>query len=137
MGLEKDFIKREIQKLTILLESLIGSLNNTNPNSIDLEIEKINEALKTEFNITIEEIIELNDTDTILKFNNFHQDHIEKISELLIAFIKKVNQLEHQNTIKQKKLAHKAILLFNILDKQSKTFSIVRMHQKKELQQFL
>lgn len=102
MGLEKDFIKREIQKLTILLESLITSLNNTNPNSLDLEIEKINEALKTEFNITVEEIIELNDADVILKFNNFHQDHIEKISELLIIFIEKINQLELKNTLKQK-----------------------------------
>jgi hypothetical protein len=52
MEVEKDFIKREIQKLLLLLNSLIGKISGINSNNAGSEIGDINEALKNEFDLS-------------------------------------------------------------------------------------
>jgi len=59
------------------------------------------------------------------------------LAELLNVFIKKSATLEVSEQYNGKELAKKGILLINILNKKSKTYSIKRMELKKELQRHL
>jgi hypothetical protein len=55
MEVEKDLILREIQKLTLILTSLINKIGGLNSNNAKSGIEETNEVLKSEFDLTLQD----------------------------------------------------------------------------------
>lgn len=48
---EKDFILREVQRLTLLLKSLISKVTDLDPGNTGIGINETDEALKSEFDV--------------------------------------------------------------------------------------
>lgn len=137
MEQRNDLILREIEKLSLFLKKLIHSLIGANSNDVETGIKQISEALKTELDLSIREIIEIENKDLITKLNDIHETNIENLAELISEIVKKLNKVENERRFDQKELAHKAIILIDYLDENSNTFSITRMNLKNLLQQYL
>lgn len=123
MRQEEDFIKREIQKLTILLTKLIDSASNQNFEGIDT----IDNILQSRFDFSIQDIITMDTFELRQKLATLHSSHIEKLAELIYELIKKDN-FQHK-----KELVNKALLMLDFIDQKSNTFSISRQQLKMEL----
>lgn len=136
MEQRKDLILREIEKLSLFLKKLINSLTGASLNDIETDIKLTSEALKTELDLSITEIIEIKNKDFITKLNDIHETNIQILAELICEIVKKLDKAENEYGFDKKKLASKAILLIDYLDKNSKTFSINRMNLKNELQKY-
>ncbi len=134
MKIEKDFIIREFQRLTLLLTSLIMKISGLNSNNAKNGIEQTNEALKGEFDLTLQKITQMENSDLLKHIKGLHESHVEKLAELMYELIIKPDIEEYYE---KKKLAQKAILLIDFLNEKSKTFSMKRVKIKNALQQRL
>jgi hypothetical protein len=125
---EKDYIQREIQRLTLLLKKLIGKALGIKSNDFEQGIQNIESDLKNEFDLTLKEISEMENSELTKKISGLNEQHLEKLAELI-----KVVSENSQNNF-GKKIAQKGIIILEYLDNNSKTFSIKRMELKNTLQ---
>ncbi len=135
MKIEKDFIKREIQKLTLLLISLIEKINSLNSSNASSGIEEINEALKSEFDLTLRNLTRMGNSELLKQVEKLHESHIEKLAELMYEIVIKAELPDLNEDYDKQKIARKAILLIDFLNEKSNTFSMKRMNIKNVLQQ--
>ena len=129
MQQEKDYIQREIQRLTLLLTKLIGKALRLKTEDFEQGILKIESDLKTEFDLTLREIAEMENSVLTDKINGLDEQHLEKLVELTSVLI------ENLQGEFGKKLARKGIVILDYLDSSSRTFSLKRMELKNTLQQ--
>jgi hypothetical protein len=137
MEVEKDFIKREIQKLLLLLNSLIGKISGINLNNAESEIGDINEALKNEFDLSLVRIAKMKNSELIEHISKLHESHIEKILELIYEIILKTESVNFGEDFEKTKIIQKGIIIIEHINEKSKTFSIERMNMKNFLKQSL
>jgi hypothetical protein len=95
----------------------------------------VNEALKSELDLTLPEISEMKDSEVMVYTNSMHESHIEKLIELVYQVVKKSNLIDFGEKVDRKKLAEKGVLLINLLNHRTNTFSLTRMEIKNELEQ--
>lgn len=127
MQQEKDFIQREIQRLTLLLNKLIGKALGLDIDGFDQGIQNIESDLKSEFDLSLREILEMENSELIAHIRELDEQHLEKIAELISILIK------NPKTENRNQLAKKGIVLLYFLDSHSKTFSLKRMELKNTL----
>lgn len=125
----KDYIQREIQRLTLLLTKLIGKALRLKTEDFEQGILKIESDLKTEFDLTLREIAEMENSVLTVKINGLDEQHLEKLVELTSVLV------ENLQGEFGKKLARKGIVILDYLDSSSRTFSLKRMELKNTLQQ--
>lgn len=131
MQQEKDYIQREIQRLTLLLTKLIGKVLGLNTNDFEKETQNIESALKTEFDLTLKEIAQIEDSALVEKIKGLNEEHLEKLAELISVLVNH-KQVEYGSGLEEK-----GIVILNFLESNSKTFSFKRMELKNTLQQWL
>lgn len=136
MEQSKDFIEREIQKLNLLLAALLNKVSGTNAGDFDVTIQQVNEALKEEFDFSIEEFSELQHQDLVNKLYNLHQMHLEKIAEIFYYVVKNIDETEKENKYTKTELINNTIFLIDYINQYSSTFSIQRTNLKNDLQQW-
>ena len=127
MQQEKDFIQREIQRLTLLLNKLIGKALGLDIDGFDQGIQNIESDLKSEFDLSLREILEMENSELIAHIRELDEQHLEKIAELISILVK------NPKTENRNQLAKKGIVLLDFLDSHSKTFSLKRMELKNTL----
>ena len=137
MQQESDYLLREVKKLILFITNLISNLNTSNKDALENVIRETDDSIRKKWGISLKEIASITGCDFINKFNELQEVPIEKLAELLNVFMKKSAELEVNEHYNRKELAKKGILLINILNDKSKTYSIKRMELKKELQRHL
>jgi hypothetical protein len=130
----KDFIEREIQKLTLMMINLINQISGANLNDFEIGIKATNEALKSQFDLTIGEILNMQNSTLIKKISDLQKVHIEKLVEILYEVIKKNNLIETEKIYNRNKLTEKTLLLIEHIAENSNTFSLKRLNLKNVLQ---
>jgi hypothetical protein len=123
--------------LTLFITNLISNLNTSNKDELDNGIRETDDFIRKKWGISLKEITSISPFDFTKKFKELEEIHLEKLAELLNVFIKKIATLDMNKQYNGKELVEKGILLINILNDKSKTYSIKRMELKKELQRHL
>lgn len=137
MAVERDFIKREIEKLVLVLTSLIDKMSRLKSGNTQNSIEEVNQTLKSAFDLTLEDFNEMESQDFLKKITNLHESHIEKLIELLYTIVLSTELTEVNRNYNKAMLSEKAVLLIDFLHENSTTFSVERMTIKNELQTYL
>ena len=75
MQQEKDFIQREIQRLTLLLNKLIGKALGLDIDGFDQGIQNIESDLKSEFDLSLREILEMENSELIAHIRELDEHH--------------------------------------------------------------
>jgi histidyl-tRNA synthetase len=123
---QKDYILREIEKISKIIssirEKLFGSKNNL-AIITEQEINNLNEMLLEEINFDFEKFLKLNSEasgEYLKKFEGFSIENIESLAELIsqIGFIDKSEQ--------SKKYLKKSLQLYELAILKSKTYSFDR-----------
>jgi len=128
----KDYIEREIQKLTSLFMMLLKNVREMKAKNLNTGIQEIDKVFVAEFNLSFREMYLLENVDLITRIDHLRGFHIEKFAELIYQIIKKNDNeiIKFDN----KKLANKAILMLDHVNKDSKVFSFQRIELKGKLQ---
>lgn len=135
MEYSKDFIERELQKLTLLLIKLISGLTESNAINFEKDLEETNSFLKKEFNLTITEITAMNAAALIESLKKTNPIHLEKIVELISVIAQKNEWTENKN--EKNELISKGLVLIEYLNDKSDTFSFKRINLKSDLEKSL
>jgi hypothetical protein len=133
MGIEKDFIKREVEKLNLLLTGLIDKTKVAKPNDVKKTIDEINEALKENFNLSLHEISSIENDEFLGRLSNYDEILLEKLAELLYEIIQNPDSATLSQDFEKNSISKKAIVLINYIDSISTTFSLKRMQIKNRL----
>ncbi len=128
MQVEKDLIKREIQKLNLLLTNLIKKISRLNLNNAESGIKEISKTLKSELDLTLEDFTQMENSEFLKKVEKLHESHIEKLTSLIYEIIIKTEKIDLGNNHDKIKIAQKGILLIDFLNEKSNTFSMERMN---------
>ena len=131
MKVENDYIKKEIEKINLLLTSLIEKISGIKFSHEQNYIKEIDKNLNNIFDFTFEDFIKMEPNEAIKNITTLQETNIEKFSELLFELVINSN-LSNSDKIK---IAKKCILLIDILDSKTKIFSIERMNRKNKLLQ--
>ena len=134
---EKDTLLREVQRLTLLLKTLISNVVDIEPNDIDVAVEETDTVLKSTFDLSLNAISIMPNDDFKSVIKNLNEEHVERLTELIFEVLKKVKQTDKTTDFNTIELIKKNILLINFLDENSDTFSMERMVMKNVLQQDL
>ncbi|MCL5245149.1 hypothetical protein M4I21_04970 [Cellulophaga sp. 20_2_10] len=134
---EKDFILREVLRLTLLLKQLISKITGLDSGNVSIGIEETEQSLKSKFDLSIKEISEMSNDDLLKIVQGMNETHVEKLIELVFELIKKIRASNENINLEQSELIKKNILMINLLDENSKTFSMERMSIKNVLQRWL
>ena len=121
---QKDYILREIEKISTLILALLGRLQRiTGKNFFDQERGLIDEKLQESAGLTIDLIISTN-TDELEALltprAGFTFDNIELLADLLVGFSEYMYPEESLESL------NKAIYMLQWIDRESKTFSMAR-----------
>lgn len=131
---KRDFLLREIEKLTQLLKKLLDAVEAFTSDNVEIEFIKINEDLSDCFSFTFEELIEMKNSKLIDRLKNIDETNLELLATLILETTKKLYSTNNNPNINTSKLAEKGIEILNFVDDKSKMFSIKRMNIKNELQ---
>ncbi|WP_042494714.1 hypothetical protein [Algibacter lectus] len=134
---EKDTLLREIQRLTLLLKTLISKVVDIEPNDIDVAVEETDTVLKSTFDLSLNAISIMPNDDFKSVIKDLNEEHVERLTELIFEVLKKAKQTDKTIGFNTIELIKKNILLINFLDENSDTFSMKRMAMKNVLQQGL
>lgn len=133
MKVEKDLIKREIQKINLFLTTLIEKVSGLNLNTVKNGMEEINEDFNKFFKLTLKDFSEIENVELLKKLKTLDESHIEKLIHILYEVVIKAEIIDFKNYNKVK-IAKKGVFLIDFLNEKSTTFSIDRMNKKNKLQ---
>jgi hypothetical protein len=132
MEQEKDFLEREIQRLSLVLKTLTDRVLKIEPEGNDSDFEDVNNSLKEEFGFSIESFGELEQPDLIIKIKEFHHFQIDELAELLYLMVKSPNAKWKTQGSKIKSI-NNITFLIEYLNQHSTTFSLDRMRLESSL----
>ncbi|MCD4833337.1 MAG: hypothetical protein K8R31_06045 [Bacteroidales bacterium] len=131
---QKDFILREIEKISTLLRYLIGKLIPSNSvENYEETIELINRELVENSGFNINEILEfsIKDFDKVLIQNKGYSfENIELLADLLFTLGNDQSQSKN-NYLK------KTLQLYEYINEKSKTYSFERISKIEEIKELL
>ncbi len=131
---QKDFILREIEKISTLLMYLIGKF--VPAKSIEeqqLTEELINNELKEHYGNDLNYILKLEEKDFETEFSQnkgFNFENIELLADLLYT-------IGNDNIEIQLAYLQKALVIYEYIDKKSKTFSFERINKINSLKSII
>jgi hypothetical protein len=131
MQQSKDYLEREIERLSVLLIGLIEKISGSKSENTQDNLDEVSQALKGELDLSISEISQIESSELLNHLSNLQESHIQQLVELLYQLYVKSEQLD----MNKSKIAEKAILLIDYLNENSNTFSLERMDMKNELKQ--
>lgn len=136
MQQSKDYLEREVEKLSLMLISLIEKVMGLNANTASDELDEIDATLQGELDLNLGKVSEMESKEFLDYISDFHETHLKHLSELLYQLVLKTDSQKLNQKLDTPKIAGKAILLIDVLDQKSKTFSIERLQMKEHLKTF-
>ncbi len=122
---ENDFVKRELQRLQILLNHLIGLV--VDKNEVDIILQETTDlALLKNFGISFNQLLKLEKDDFQHQLESWHETHLDLLVKLLLSW--------HNNQNESASIyAQKAVLVLDFLNENSTIFSFERMQWRSQL----
>ena len=133
MEQENDYIKREIQKLTMVLMKLIDKTTSANAISFEAVVFETNKELEEFFGLTLNEIVKNENSELMVRVESLHEEHLEKIIELIYQTIQKSEEFRVEFDFEIRELSNKLLLMIDFANDKSKLFSVERMNMKSQL----
>lgn len=131
MQQSKDYLEREIERLSVLLIGLIEKISGSKSENTQDDLDEVSQALKGELDLSVSEISQIESSELLNHLSNLQESHIQQLVELLYQLYVKSEQLD----MNKSKIAEKAILLIDYLNENLNIFSLERMDMKNELKQ--
>lgn len=131
---QKDFILREIEKIGVLLQYLIGKFVPSKSLKEQQQTEELfSKELKEHYGKDLNYILNINQEDFDFEFTQnkgFNYENIELLADLLFT-------LGNNNDFKNLKYLKKALELYSYIDIKSKTYSFDRIDKINTLKEIL
>ncbi|MRT15376.1 hypothetical protein F3C99_00205 [Vitellibacter sp. q18] len=133
MEQENDFIKREIQKLTMVMNKLIDKTASAHANTFETVVFETDEKLEENFGLSLKKISAMENVKLIEKVKRIHSELFEKLIELLYQTIQKSEEFTKDFDFEKKEISNKLLLMIEFANEKSNSFSVERMNMKTHL----
>lgn len=133
MEQENDFIKREIQKLAMVLNKLIDKTASADANTLEAAVFETEEKLVGHFGLSMKEISTMESSKLIDKVKGLQKEHLEKSIELIYQTIQKTKEFKKDFDFEIEELSNRLVLMIDFADEKSNSFSVKRMNMKTKL----
>ncbi|MDR2409228.1 MAG: hypothetical protein LBE13_14090 [Bacteroidales bacterium] len=132
---QEDYLKKQIEQmgrtLGAILSNLIGSKN---AGKINEGIEITNQALKTELDFDIQEVMDIRTDDFIDIFiseKKFTSNSFEKLAEILLLIA------DNKESKEKELLYEKCLIIFEYLERVENTYSLDRQRKIEQIKEIL
>ncbi len=132
---QEDYIKRQIDQLGRVLGKILDGLMGLRARGrVSQGIESVSQDLKTELDLNLEDLALIpteSFLNTLLETKKFSDNSFEQLAEIMYLIAGELND-KNKDVSKMKQLYERALIIFEILDKTSSTYSFDR-HSKIEI----
>jgi hypothetical protein len=125
---EKDYLQRDIERITLFLKIMLKRIAGLNDENFQPQYDELEKDLNEQVDFSLEELNHLNKTRLVQKIESMHLEHIEKLVEIAYEVVGKTS---FNN---KKKLVNNVLLMIGYIDEKSNTFSLRRLQIREELQ---
>ncbi|MDR3184097.1 MAG: hypothetical protein LBT49_01630 [Prevotellaceae bacterium] len=133
---QRDYLKRQIDQIGVVLGYLIAYLLNLKTGTIDsIGVEKVRQVLNSEFDIDIDTFLtcKFEDIIHILNKKGFDYEDINKLVEILVIIADNMNT----NNSKKNALYQLCLKLDEYIIKESSTFSFERHFRMEQIKKYV
>ncbi|MEI7492720.1 MAG: hypothetical protein WCK92_15065 [Bacteroidota bacterium] len=131
---QEDYIKRQIEQLGKVLGKLLADLIRIKTSGrMSDGIEEADQALKTELDLDITSLTLIPAEaflSSLLAVRKFNDKHFEQLADILFLIAEELST-SHSDSLRMKKLYERSLIIYEVLDKTSSTYSFER-HMKIE-----
>ncbi len=131
---QEDYIKRQIEQLGKVLGKLLADLIRLKTSGrMSDGIEEADQALKTELDLDITSLTLIPAEaflSSLLAVRKFNDKHFEQLADILFLIAEEL-YTSHSDSLRMKKLYERSLIIYEVLDKTSSTYSFER-HMKIE-----
>lgn len=121
---EKDYLMRDIERMTLFLKILLQRIAGLTDENFESEYEQIEVDLKEKLDINLFELSEMDEITLLQKLEKLHISYVEKFVEIVYEFLKDIENLELID--KKQNLVSNTIKILDFIDKNSMTYSLQR-----------
>jgi len=134
MQQEKDYLQREVERITLFLKTLLRRVAGLKDENFEPQYNQLEKDFKEEVDFSLSELGEMNALTLEQYLKKIHPSHIEKIVQITYEVIQKKQAL--QISINSGMIVN-ALKTLNHLNTTSKTYSIERQNLQSKLQKIL
>jgi hypothetical protein len=129
--MSKDYILREVEKITIMMARLVGFKDEAKPDEF---IKLADTMLQNEFNIKLDELLGLtvSDLELLLISGNYKADQLQALAKLLYMHTEPFSPSPETLTSLQK-----ILLIFDLLEKKHHRSSFDNINKRNTIYQFI
>ena len=132
---QRDYILREIEKISVVILAILGKLRRKESGVLfEQERELMNDEMKEASGFGVDDILEMSTddlTEKLTREKGFDESNIENLAEVLVLFGSEMKGKEKSAIIE------KAVLLLELTDRISATYSFERSARISELKRML
>ena len=134
MEQEKDFLEREIQRLSFVLKALIEKIVKVSErDSQGSTLEEVDISLKKEFGFSLKSFGEFDKPNLIIKMREIPPSQIDELTGLLYLMLKNSNKSYFNTSESKIKSIDNTISLLHYKNHESSTFSLERTRLESNL----
>lgn len=134
---KRDFIKDELERIGRAISQLLANfLGLKADGNIELGVEATNKQLKDELDIDVELMLTL-EQQQLAKYLENRKLTPQHIETLIDYFFETGDSLKAINVNKTKNLLNKSLEMADLLDKNSKTYSLERKEKEHQIREFV
>jgi hypothetical protein len=134
MQQEKDYLQREVERITLFLKTLLRKVAGLKDENFEPQYNQLEKDFKEEVDFSLSELGAMNALTLEKYLKKIHPSHIEKIVQITYEVIQKKQAL--QISINSGMIVN-ALKMLNHLNTTSKTYSIERQNLQSKLQKIL
>ena len=137
---QEDYLKRQIDQLGKVLGKILAGLMGLKARvQVSQGIESVSQVLKTELGLNLEDLT-LIPADlfltTLIDTKKFSDNNFEQLAEIMFLIAEELNT-KNIDILKMKSLYERALIIFEILDQTSSTYSFDRHSKIKKIKKVL
>ena len=137
---QEDYLKRQIDQLgRVLGKILAGLIGLKTRGQASQGIEAANQALKAELGLNFDDLTLIPNESfltTLLETKKLSDNNFEQLAEIMFLVAEEMN-VKNTEEVKMRKMYERALIIFEVLDSTSSTYSFERHHKIRKIKTML
>ncbi len=128
---EKDYLQREIERITLFLKTLLRRVAGFTDENFSPEYDQLEKELQAQIDFSLHDLSDMDTPDLERKMMSLPLVHVEKLAEVAFELLKK-----QRVTVNPRNFARNILYMLEHVNRESSVFSLQRQHLISETKKY-
>ena len=128
---EKDYLQREIERITLFLKTLLRRVAGFTDDNFTPEYDQLEKELQAQIDFSIQDLSYIDTVDLYRKIKSLPLEHVEKLAEIAFQLLEK-----RLITSNPRNFARNVLYMLEYVNKESSVYSLQRQYMLEEVKKY-